>query len=473
MNDEIKNFIDYYVDEIRNENAAFFAGAGFSKASGYVDWKTLLSSIAMGLGLDINKERDLATLAQFSFNKNGNRLQINKVLCKEFTTQKDPTKNHEILARLPINVIWTTNYDDLIEQAFRNVRKNLDVKKRNQDLSNTMPNRECILYKMHGDKDSLDEVVLIKDDYERYYKKHKQFLSALTGDLISKTFLFVGFSFHDPNLDYILSRVRVEYEQNARQHYAIMKSLQRNDFDSDAEFEYARKRNEYFLNDLKRYSITPLLIDDYSEITDILREIERKLNQNNVFISGSAAEYGSFSKEEADYFIKLLSKQLIQNDFNIISGFGLGVGSSVMSGALEEIYMSNTESIDNRLLLRPFPQGEDVKKLWQRYREDMISRAGVSIFVFGNKIDNNVVVDANGVKSEFEIAKEKNNILIPVGCTGFMTKKLWDDVNSDLQKYYGEVDSCVVEKFKKLNEQMPIGDMVQNIIDLINELRRK
>lgn len=81
--------------------------------------------------------------------------------------------------------------------------------------------------------------------------------------------------------------------------------------------------------------------------------------------------------------------------------------------------------------------------------------------------------DAYGVKSEFEIAKEKNNILIPVGCTGFMTKKLWDDVNSDLQKYYGEVDSCVVEKFKKLNEQMPIGDMVQNIINLINELRRK
>ena len=97
MNDEIKNFIDYYVDEIRNENAAFFAGAGFSKASGYVDWKTLLSSIAMGLGLDINKERDLATLAQFSFNKNGNRLQINKVLCKEFTNKK---------VRLIIMISW-------------------------------------------------------------------------------------------------------------------------------------------------------------------------------------------------------------------------------------------------------------------------------------------------------------------------------------------------------------------------------
>lgn len=68
---------------------------------------------------------------------------------------------------------------------------------------------------------------MIKDDYERYYKAHKQFLSALTGDLISKTFLFVGFSFQDPNLDYILSRIRVDYEENPRQHYAIMKSIDR------------------------------------------------------------------------------------------------------------------------------------------------------------------------------------------------------------------------------------------------------
>ena len=74
-------------------------------------------------------------------------------------------------------------------------------------------------------KNNPNDAILIKDDYERYYKAHKQFLSALTGDLISKTFLFVGFSFQDPNLDYILSRIRVDYEENPRQHYAIMKSL--------------------------------------------------------------------------------------------------------------------------------------------------------------------------------------------------------------------------------------------------------
>ena len=44
--------------------------------------------------------------------------------------QKEPTQNHRILARLPIGVIWTTNYDDLIEKAFDNVQKIVDVKSR-------------------------------------------------------------------------------------------------------------------------------------------------------------------------------------------------------------------------------------------------------------------------------------------------------------------------------------------------------
>ena len=57
-----------------------------------------------------------------------------------------------------------------------------------------------------------------------------------------------------------------------------------------------------------------------------------KENQNNIFISGSAEEYGVFTKEEAEDLIKLLSARLIQDEFNIISGFGIGVGSAVITG---------------------------------------------------------------------------------------------------------------------------------------------
>lgn len=47
-----------------------FIGAGFSMNAGYVDWKSLLSGIAEDLGLDIEKETDLVSLAQYNYNEN-------------------------------------------------------------------------------------------------------------------------------------------------------------------------------------------------------------------------------------------------------------------------------------------------------------------------------------------------------------------------------------------------------------------
>ena len=63
---------------------------------------------------------------------------------------------------------------------------------------------------MHGDVDHASDAIICKDDYEAYPLKMAAFVSALRGDLIEKTFLFLGFSFTDPNIDYILSRVRAQ-----------------------------------------------------------------------------------------------------------------------------------------------------------------------------------------------------------------------------------------------------------------------
>lgn len=36
------------------------------------------------------------------------------------------------------------------------------------------------------------------------------------------------------------------------------------------------------------------MIDEYDEITNVLEEISRRLNNDNIFVSGSAAEYGDY-----------------------------------------------------------------------------------------------------------------------------------------------------------------------------------
>ena len=472
MNKEISSFIDRYVKEIKNNSAAMFIGAGFSKSAGYVDWKNLLKDVADDLELDIDKEYDLVSLAQYCYNKNRNRSIINDLIFDEFNKEKGIDENHRIIARLPIFTYWTTNYDSLIEEALEEAQRIVDIKYNNKQLSLTKPHRDAVVYKMHGDKNNPDEAILIKDDYEKYYREHAQFITALSGDLISKTFLFIGFSFSVPNIDYILSRVRIDYgEQNNRQHYAIMRRVNEKDYNNRAEYEYAQRKHEFFIEDLKRYNIRALLIDEYKEITDILNEIDKRLNHNNVFISGSAQEYGKYTEKEALEFIESLSKELILQDFNIISGFGLGVGSAVIIGALQEIYMKRKSINEDRLLLRPFPQGiEDNNTrqiLWKKYREDMISRSGVSIFLFGNKLVDGEIVLANGVESEYKIALERHCLIVPVGCTGYMAEEIWEKVDSNMSDFYTNVDDVLIEAFKKLNSKSSKSELITNILSFI------
>lgn len=218
------------------------------------------------------------------------------------------------------------------------------------------------------------------------------------------------------------------------------------------------------------------MIDEYDEITNVLEKISRRLNNDNIFVSGSAAEYGDYEEKEAMEFIHQLSNRLIREEYNIISGFGVGVGSAVITGALKEIYMRRKTINESRLLLRPFPQGienEDTRqKLWKQYREDMISRAGISIFLFGNKLENGNIVLANGMRSEFQIAKEQHNLIVPIGCTGYVAQEIWEEVNKDLAKYYNKVDADLKETFEKLNSKVDNNTLIDNVLKFIKLIRR-
>lgn len=224
-----KTFINTFVTEIINGDAAIFAGAGLSASLGFVDWKNLLRDLAEDINLDINRESDLVSVAQYHFNK-FKRGKINNKIVNEFTTLKKGSVNHEILARIGIETFWTTNYDQLIEKTLESEGKTVEVKIRNEDFSRNIKKKNAIVYKMHGDKNSPDDAVLTKDDYETYNDKREFFSTSLRGDLLSKTFLFIGFSFDDPNLEYILSRIKVLLKDNTPTHYCFFKEVSIEDF---------------------------------------------------------------------------------------------------------------------------------------------------------------------------------------------------------------------------------------------------
>src|SRR5580704_7237549 len=114
--------IRHYQSELQSGDAALFVGAGLSRPSGFVDWKELMREVASELKLDVERESDLIAIAQYHINERGGRSRINRLLIDEFTKDSTLTENHRLIASLPIRTIWTTNYDELLETAFREGR---------------------------------------------------------------------------------------------------------------------------------------------------------------------------------------------------------------------------------------------------------------------------------------------------------------------------------------------------------------
>lgn len=472
-------FIREFTRELHNKNAAVFVGAGLSVGSGYVDWSTLLHEIIQDLGLDPKNEHDFVTLAQYHCNQAaGNKSKLTQAIFNHFAPTKAPTVNHRLLARLPIHTYWTTNYDKLIEKSLEEAKKVPDVKYTLNQLPITRPDRDVVVYKMHGDIDHPADAVISKDDYESYPLKMGAFLSALRGDLVEKTFLFLGFSFTDPNIDYILSRVRVQYEQHQRHHYCIQRAVSKGADETDDAFKQRRLKQDYFIKDLKRFGIQTVLVEEYAHITQVLQKVSARYKRASILISGAVEEYGSWQRTDVERFAHSLSYDIAAKKNRIITGFGLGIGGPVINGALAALSDAGKTISDEDLVMRPFPQvatgSSTLAELWTNYRKTMIEHAGIAVFMFGNKRDahGNVVL-SNGMREEFDICVANGIDPLPIGATGYMAEELWKEVKSQMTRFFPHATGAFAKDFDVLGESSKSpADLAAAVVRLVHELQK-
>lgn len=433
-------FIKKYTKAINDGCAAVFAGAGLSVPSGYVSWKELLRPLAEEIGLSIDKEHDYLAIAQYYYNKQGSRAGINDAVLGAFAKEAKNNESVKIITRLPIDTYWTTNYDHLIEEALRNNGRKPDVKIVNENLAANQKDCSATVYKMHGDVQFPNDTVLIKEDYETYRLNREPFTTILKGHLLSKTFLFIGFSFEDPNLGSILIWIKNLLGSNVREHYCLFEEVSVRDGEEQEDFAYRKAKQDLIIDDLKRYGIQAVLLKSYSEIPDILKEIERQCNLNNIFISGSMSlDNEHWTMDSAKLFASDLAQELVAEGKRITSGYGLGIGSAIITGVLNEVRQKKYAHFDEYLKLYPFPQpaqGEDFKRLWHEYRDEIIKDCGVAIFIFGNKADKDgTKIIANGMIDEFEVAKAQGTILIPIASTGDAAWQIYEKMYEVKEEY--------------------------------------
>jgi SIR2-like domain/NB-ARC domain len=208
---------DELVEQLRRHNVVLLVGAGLSAGAGLPGWGALVRPLAERVGYQGD---DLLKAAQFYENRAGRHALISYVREQLDTTRIEPTENHALLTRLPVNIVFTTNFDDLLEQAYRRARRPVNLVVGAAGLP-YYDESKVNLFKLHGTFDRPDTFVITAQDYNTVYQSNALIVQQLSALLATKTFLFVGYSASDPDFNQIYDRLGVDLGPHRRRSYLV------------------------------------------------------------------------------------------------------------------------------------------------------------------------------------------------------------------------------------------------------------
>lgn len=209
------------LDRILSLNPILFTGSGYSKGAQNGNGKEIPSGEGLKLLIIESllgftkeseeyqqlKEASLSDICTFAAN------EISSQRLKDYMISvfRDcaPQEYHKVIAQFPWKKIYTTNIDDLMENAVE--RGKLTVQNTSRQFSFTQAKSKEYL-KLHGCVRNPDgEIVFSRRDYIDSMMKSTDYrFSSFASDMQTENFIFIGTSYDEIDLDYYLKL----YEHN-------------------------------------------------------------------------------------------------------------------------------------------------------------------------------------------------------------------------------------------------------------------
>lgn len=461
----LSHFLELFSEQVINNEASLFLGAGVSINSGYPGWVELLLPCAEDLGIEITTGTDLYAVAQYYANRHSDA-ELRRMVSNRVNKIMSSNPLLDELLNIGFTSIWTTNYDKLIEEGLnkRFIQNNVIFSDKN--LASIDKHDKINIYKMNGDISDPSNMILTKNDYEHYERKHPLFLTFLRKELVANSFLFFGYSFLDNLVLSCLSAINEFLGKYGNCHYAIML------IDENVNSSF-----ELFIDDLdKRYNIK-CLCTKKEDIPLIIHSLNLEIRKKKVFISGAYDTVSDEVERQADALSFELVNKLYNNNYRVSTGIGKRLGTFITGYAHQYLAEHNIPNPAKHLSMRPFPfhlQLDNNTKI--KYRTIMQQDCSAAIFLFGQSKGTTsegtfeqIGHYSRGVYQEFEIANELGLSVIPIGSTGFESEVIWHEVKSNINRYYylsKRIDALRTEKNPK-----QIAELVIAILNDISKYR--
>lgn len=213
-------------DELSNDRLILFVGAGVSQSSGLPSWQELVTKLADKANIEItsklNAEQLLDVSEQCREQLSNTFANTLRDLIKTPDGKFFPSIIHYLLSVLPINTIVTTNFDDLLEKSLLRIKKTAFAIHNAFDVARAPIKDQVNVLKIHGDAQKPSDIIFTKKDYENYFERRPAVSALLKGYFLNRTFLFIGYSLRDPNLNIILDEVKVLLRDAQRSVYMVV-----------------------------------------------------------------------------------------------------------------------------------------------------------------------------------------------------------------------------------------------------------
>ncbi len=177
-----------------------------------------------------------------------------------------PSEAHLLVPQTDWVAVLTSNYDAILEGAFA-VRSGGIVPavytRRNtaQALEN-LRRGNFFLFKVHGDVNQPESIVLGDRDYSRLLYMDPGYRSFLEMIFATYTVLFVGFGAEDPDLNAVVERLSAVYERSVGQHFLLI---------PDDAFSAMERRR--LLEDKRLDCITYVADSTHSQVEEFLKAV--------------------------------------------------------------------------------------------------------------------------------------------------------------------------------------------------------
>lgn len=344
--------IDDFKEIIKKKKSApfLFLGSGFTKH--YLntpDWETLLSHFssrhinAYYTSLNTKDLSKVATEIAQECNKNfwalpdddeykksfqDKATNISSVLKDKIAkylvryTLEEPDEKYseelDLLSKLSIDGVITTNWDDFCERQFPKFNKYVGQKE--LLFSKSIVNIGEI-YKIHGCMREPESLVLTHEDYADFNKRNAYLAAKLITIFIEHPIVFIGYSMNDNNIKSILTSIVQCLDQNK------IGLLQNNlffvEWNSDSNAEMEVERFDMLMSEGVTLPVIRIKTHEFKPVYECLATFERQMSADMLrFYKQQFYEIIYSEKPEKKLYV-LPEKEIEANkDIQFVCGFG-------------------------------------------------------------------------------------------------------------------------------------------------------